>query len=56
MAMTDFEDEGLRASLEAAIGAENVRCGRDIGERYRLDLTRRYAGTPAFLVKPGTTE
>ncbi|MFC4595670.1 FAD-binding oxidoreductase [Sphingobium tyrosinilyticum] len=49
------DKEQLRYRLEAIVGADQVRSGADIGERYRLDLTRRYAGAPAYLVKPATT-
>lgn len=46
----------LGARLAAIVGQDFVATGEDIGERYRLDLTRRYGSAPAFLVKPGSTK
>jgi len=43
-------------ALAGIVGERFVRTGADIGERYRLDLTRKYSGNPAWLVKPGSTE
>ncbi len=41
--------------LAAIVGAAHVAGGDAIGERYRLDITRKFAAQPAWLVKPGST-
>ena len=48
------EDLGRR--LEAVVGEHSVFVGDAIGERYRIDISRKYLGRPAFLVKPQSTE
>lgn len=52
----DTAVEELGRSLEAIVGSAHFRVGEEIDERYRLDISRRYAGAPSFLVKPGSTE
>jgi FAD/FMN-containing dehydrogenase len=49
-------EQQLGIALAGAVGAEHVVAGAEIGERYRVDVTRTYASRPAFLVRPVTTE
>jgi FAD/FMN-containing dehydrogenase len=42
-------------TLAAIVGAKFVQCGEDIAERYRLDLTRKYASAPGWAVRPAST-
>jgi FAD/FMN-containing dehydrogenase len=49
-------EANLKAELEAIVGSGQVFTGEAIGERYRLDISRRYAAQPAALVRPGSTE
>jgi FAD/FMN-containing dehydrogenase len=46
----------LAAELAAIVGEGQVFTGEAIGERYRLDVSRRYASKPAALVRPGSTD
>jgi FAD/FMN-containing dehydrogenase len=46
----------IGTELAAAVGAQHVIAGLDIGERYRIDITKKYASHPAFLVRPATTD
>jgi FAD/FMN-containing dehydrogenase len=48
--------QNLGAALVEAVGQKQVFAAPDIDERYRIDITRAYASSPAFLVRPGTTE
>jgi FAD/FMN-containing dehydrogenase len=43
-------------ALADIVGKDQVRSGTEIGERYRVDISRKYTGHPAFLVRPGNTE
>lgn len=42
--------------LAAIVGERNVQAGEAIGERYRLDISRKYGSVPAFAVKPGNAQ
>jgi FAD/FMN-containing dehydrogenase len=46
----------LEAELAAVVGEGQVFTGEAIGERYRVDVSRRYTSKPAALVRPGSTE
>jgi FAD/FMN-containing dehydrogenase len=46
----------VRDALVAALGAQYIVIGEDIGERYRVDILGKYRTAPAFLAKPATTE
>ncbi|PXA85479.1 FAD-binding oxidoreductase [Nostoc sp. 3335mG] len=48
--------EDLGARLSAIVGDRHVQSGDAIGEHYRIDISRKYDGHPAFVVKPATTE
>jgi FAD/FMN-containing dehydrogenase len=48
--------EELGRALEAAVGTGQVFAGAAIGERYRTDMSRKYAAEPAFLVRPASAE
>ena len=48
--------EDLARLLGDIVGERNVQTGGDIGERYRLDITRKYGSAPAVAVKPGSTD
>lgn len=48
--------EDLGARLSAIVGDRHVQAGEAIGEHYRIDISRKYDGHPAFVVKPATTE
>jgi FAD/FMN-containing dehydrogenase len=48
--------KALVAELAAIVGAEQVFADEAIGERYRVDISRRYTSRPAVLVRPGSTE
>jgi FAD/FMN-containing dehydrogenase len=50
------ETQPLGIALAAVVGAGHVTAALDIGERYRVDVTRKYASRPAFLVRPATTD
>ena len=50
--MTD--DFGAR--LAAIVGERHVHAGEAIGERYRIDVSRKYQSRPAFMVRPASTE
>jgi FAD/FMN-containing dehydrogenase len=41
--------------LAAIVGAKNVQRGEAIDQRYRLDLTGKYASRPGWAVRPGST-
>ena len=43
------------SELAAAIGAQHVAGGADIGERYRVDVMGKYRSTPSWLARPGST-
>ncbi|MDG2003273.1 MAG: FAD-binding oxidoreductase [Novosphingobium sp.] len=51
-----IESLGVREALDAALGAQYILAGDDIGERYRADIIGKYRSAPAFLAKPATTE
>jgi FAD/FMN-containing dehydrogenase len=44
------------ARLAAIVGERHVHAGEAIGERYRIDVSRKFQSAPAFMVRPGTTE
>lgn len=46
----------FKSALARIIGEAHLRCGADIGERYRIDIGRKLESRPAWLAKPGTTE
>lgn len=46
----------LRDALVAGIGEKFVFAEADIAERYRVDVLSKYSSSPAFLVKPGSTD
>jgi FAD/FMN-containing dehydrogenase len=48
--------EQVRQALVDIVGADQVFAGEAIGERYRTDISRKYAAHPAALVRPATTE
>jgi FAD/FMN-containing dehydrogenase len=48
--------EDLERALAAIVGADQVFAGEAIGERYRLDMSRKYASRPAALVRPASTD
>lgn len=45
----------LGTRLAGIVGERNFQAGDAIGERYRIDISRKYDGHPAYLVKPGST-
>ena len=47
--------EDLGRQLAAVVGDRYVQTGDAINERYRIDISRKYASHPAFLVKPQST-
>lgn len=51
-----MQNQEVASELAAAVGEKYVLTGADIDERYRVDLTRKYAASPAVLVKPANTE
>jgi FAD/FMN-containing dehydrogenase len=42
--------------LAGIVGADQVFAETEIGEHYRVDVTRKHASRPAFLVRPATAE
>jgi FAD/FMN-containing dehydrogenase len=54
--MPDGNAQRLGAALAKVVGEAQVIAALDIGERYRLDITKKYSSRPAFLVRPATTE
>ncbi|GLR68241.1 oxidoreductase [Acidocella aquatica] len=52
--------DGVEVDLEARfagiVGAQHIQAGEAIGERYRVDITRKYQSQPAFVVKPATVQ
>jgi FAD/FMN-containing dehydrogenase len=46
----------LGTALAEAVGAQHVVAGPDIGEHYRVDVTRKYTSQPSYLVRPATTD
>jgi FAD/FMN-containing dehydrogenase len=48
--------QNLGDALVEAVGLKQVVAAADIDERYRIDITKAYASSPAFLVRPATTE
>ena len=48
--------DAVAAALRAALGETHVFVGDDIEPRHRADLTRKFAGGPAVVVRPNTTE
>lgn len=46
----------VEARLAAIVGERYLLSGADIGEHYRLDISRKYEAHPAFLVKPSCTQ
>lgn len=48
--------QDLHNALSAIVGADQVFVGADIDDRYKIDLTRKYASQPAFVVRPVSTE
>jgi len=50
------ETQQLGIDLAKVVGAEHVISETDIGERYRVDITKAYTSRPAFLIRPATTE
>jgi FAD/FMN-containing dehydrogenase len=49
--MQDLQDE-----LRAIVGADQVFVGADIDDRYKIDLTKKYASQPGYVVRPATAE
>lgn len=45
----------LQSALAGIVGRE-LFLGDAIGERYRVDVSRRYAAKPAYLVRPSSTD
>jgi FAD/FMN-containing dehydrogenase len=50
------EAKRLGTALAEVVGTANVVGASDIGEHYRIDVTRKYASSPAFLVRPSTVD
>jgi FAD/FMN-containing dehydrogenase len=48
--------EDIAARLAAIVGPAQVFGGEDIGERYRVDISRKYVSAPMFLVRPAATD
>lgn len=48
--------EDLGARLAAIVGDRHVQAGEAIGERYHVDISRKFNSTPAFMVRPGSTQ
>jgi FAD/FMN-containing dehydrogenase len=48
--------QALGVDLATAVGSNQVAAGPEIGERYRLDITKKYASQPAYLVRAATTD
>lgn len=48
--------ESLDARLAAIVGSQHVHSGEAIGERYRMDASRKHQSRPVALVKPASTE
>jgi FAD/FMN-containing dehydrogenase len=46
----------LNIALAGVVGSKHVTGASEIGERYRIDITKAYSSHPAFLVRPATTE
>lgn len=46
----------FRQQLGEIVGEENVREGAAIGERYRVDWTRKFSAKPGWLAKPASTQ
>ena len=46
----------FRQRLAAIVGEKYVQAGEDIAERYRVDLTGKFASRPGWAVKPASTE
>ena len=46
----------LESALAGVVGRDQLFTGADIGDRYRVDISRRYTSQPAFLVRPASTE
>lgn len=46
----------LGDALRSIVGDNQVFSGDDIGERYRVDISRKYHSVPAFAVRPASTE
>ena len=46
----------IASRLAAIVGERHVQSGDAIGERYRIDVTRKYQSMPIALVKPNTTD
>ena len=47
--------QDLGPQLAAIVGERWIQAGDAIGERYRIDISRKYHAAPAWLVKPATT-
>ena len=47
--------DGIGARLADIVGERHVHAGEAIGERYRIDISRKYQSRPAFMVKPAST-
>jgi FAD/FMN-containing dehydrogenase len=50
------ETQAIGLALGEAVGPDHVTSEAAIGERYRVDITRKYTSSPAFLVRPATTD
>lgn len=48
--------EAFTARLAGIVGDRWVQAGEAIGERYRMDIARKYQAQPVALVKPATTD
>ncbi|WGM47463.1 putative FAD-linked oxidoreductase [Brevundimonas sp. NIBR10] len=48
--------DGLEAELRTVVGEDHVHIGDAIGERYRVDVSRKYQSRPVALVKPASTD
>jgi FAD/FMN-containing dehydrogenase len=50
------ETQRLGTALAGVVGPAYVVAASEIGEHYRIDVTRKYASQPAFLVRPSTAD
>ena len=48
--------DNISDALATIVGAENMRCGAEIGDHYRFDIGRKFESHPAWLARPATTD
>jgi len=48
--------QDLQGALCDIVGADQVFVGTDIDDRYKIDLTKKYASQPGYVVRPATTQ